>query len=808
MSQTSFSEISEKMQKVNDTLYMGGLAKRVIEEMGKYDGKYATTVSLSTHSLNVLSLSVNKFLFDELYYTGSLPDKDEIGVLSAACVLHDLNKYLTASSEGEYYNNKESFEEYLENDTLDLELFFEDLGLSFEEYTEDIFYLIQHTEAGQNGIESKGEIRSKYSQLPKYCEFGDKVASKMSVEGFKDGSNYVSQQYPDLYHEISLNSIEYPIMNQLLLNSIKETIEKENYGIVLGSTNENILYLGKSIELAEIEDSVTSRLEKSIVQIFQFNSKAAWNTFEYKSLVSIPLSEDKKREIISSDWEDLLKRDSGRESGLDSINSDVKEWLPELGKMIFDPDDGSTEAPTTDELKQLYINLGLQSIYQTAEEKSSSHSFNVNLLHETVKSYPQNKKAVEELANTYRSKVSKDLSASTDVFSDLYRKITGVYLADKEINIPSSGDSCFLCGSSADRSYKPGNNAIFSGRSFSRRTKPHQTEKKICSICQIESALLDGFIKGSDSYISTFNGSILYVYTDNFVPDVKLDFSWKNRTLGGEVVNLNKKDADWNLNRYAGINQFEMVPLHFDGSNDRIQTIKYVLTFLHDTGVKGKISRPFNRFDPQNSVFTDTDPIRIEKTLGLNEITDYRSLEKYIDLFKVIELMDVDYDRKYIQVKRDEYIHLTSQVVRNIDINLQHKDLSPLVNYVSTNHGDEHMKMKTIAEAGIELYGQSYDSKHSQTQVFREALEHIVDCLSGDYSREETIEHVSGQVFSLAERQDYAGVVKTAEAEKFTELIVEYLEEKNMLSLQNLSDNLNNLVDSYYFVYQQVLEEI
>jgi CRISPR-associated protein Csc3 len=115
------------------------------------------------------------------------------------------------------------------------------------------------------------------------------------------------------------------------------------------------------------------------------------------------------------------------------------------------------------------------------------------------------------------------------------------------------------------------------------------------------------------------------------------------------------------------------------------------------------------------------------------------------------------------------------------------------------------MKMQTVAERGIDLFGKQYDSKYKKTKVFREALDAFLSGMHQDMTDEGLQEYVASQVYAAADREDYAGYVETEEAEAFVEALRSYLVENDLYDLKKLSDWEDALVNSYYYAYDQLL---
>jgi CRISPR-associated protein Csc3 len=133
--------------------------------------------------------------------------------------------------------------------------------------------------------------------------------------------------------------------------------------------------------------------------------------------------------------------------------------------------------------------------------------------------------------------------------------------------------------------------------------------------------------------------------------------------------------------------------------------------------------------------------------------------------------------------------------------------LDVLQSYFENYHNDALMKMRTVAERGIDLFGQQYDSKYKKTKVFREAIDAFLSGKSQRMSEEDLVDYVESQVYAAADREDYAGYASPEEAEAFVNAIRTYLVENDLYNLKKLSDWENALVNSYYYAYEQALHD-
>jgi CRISPR-associated protein Csc3 len=218
-------------------------------------------------------------------------------------------------------------------------------------------------------------------------------------------------------------------------------------------------------------------------------------------------------------------------------------------------------------------------------------------------------------------------------------------------------------------------------------------------------------------------------------------------------------------------------------------------------------------------VFRDEEATRPQELLGLDEAERFGPLPEFIrenrtdshlqralQLFKIMSMVGQDADMKnpYLQLDRDTFHSIADFAVVNHD---NPTGLSDLREYFETYHEEELMDMKTIAERGIDLFGEQYDSKYKKTKVFREALDAFLSGKNQRMDDERLVEYVESQVYAVADREDYAGHATTEQAEAFVESIRAYLVENELYELKKLSDWEDALVNSYYYAYEQALNE-
>jgi CRISPR-associated protein Csc3 len=187
----------------------------------------------------------------------------------------------------------------------------------------------------------------------------------------------------------------------------------------------------------------------------------------------------------------------------------------------------------------------------------------------------------------------------------------------------------------------------------------------------------------------------------------------------------------------------------------------------------------------------------------IDDTTDSH-LERSLSLFNLISMIgrEAGLPNPYLELDRDTFHSIVNFAVVNHD---RATVLSELQQYLEAYHSDTLMKMKTIAERGLDLFGKQYDSKYKKTKIFRTALDAFLSGKSQNMADEQVLSYVESQVYVAADREDYAGQVTTEQAEAFVESIQSYLVTNDLDDLKKLSDWEDALVNSYYYAYDQLL---
>ena len=213
----------------HDWLVGSGLYRSIIDSAGEYDSKVETeeNASLAAHDLNAVTVAVNSFVYEAFSPGDDIEDYEEvIKVLAAATALHDTNKYVREVHGFDADGNTEAaFAVYFgEHDDVDNEG--DDFGIEDDflgpGYRDDILYLVQRCEIGEDSTESR-RISTDFRGLERYCRIGDQVASIAQREGVRSVAQKLAEKFgQDEVHIRTFSALEQPVLNDLLIGSTKQ----------------------------------------------------------------------------------------------------------------------------------------------------------------------------------------------------------------------------------------------------------------------------------------------------------------------------------------------------------------------------------------------------------------------------------------------------------------------------------------------------------------------------------------------------------------------------------------------------------
>jgi len=795
-------EIHERL--VQDT----DLYTNVINAAGEYDAKLDSSAncSLAAHILNAVTIGINTFVFNAVGEGESAYDYEEdIRVLAAALALHDTNKYVQEAygvdTDG---NTREAFDWYFDPELEDIEG--DPFGIDEflgEEYRDDLVYLVQRTELTEDSSGTRSQ-HSDFAGLARYCRIGDAVASVALKEGTHGAHQKLAEILDENHvHLVESTELEQPILNDVLIGSVKEVIAGETteaplHGVVVGSSPDAVLYLGEEIEQSELHQAVSEYVPKRIEEEFEFECKLNWNAFGYEVLAEVNIPVERKEQKIADAFRDLLERGSAGVEPFEHVPEGFDEYFPVLAKTIYV--DGQSNFDDSD----------VQEAYDRIKEEQGVQKVKLHFVAYLVQHRDEHEEFLDSHADEYRSELHEDLEPETDAIGTIVdRFFEGQTIPE----IGSKGEMCFLCGAETETKYQKGLSAVYRTQEYSRRVPPHAKYKSICEVCNLEYALLSDVCERSD--VSTNNSiEVAYFYFDDFLGDIRL----RTRRVGNVVQGDSDEMDDREVTTSLFGPQYYLQPVYVLDENHRMAVIRQVVEAARESGMKVVIGRPFTRFESADAVFKDEEATRPQELLGLDHAERFgplpgfaqgstnSHLRRVLQLFRIMSIVgqEANMTNPYLQLDRDTFHSIAHFAVVNHDHATR---LDILESYFENYHHDALMDMKTVAERGIDLFGQQYDSKYKKTKVFREALDAFLSGKNQRMDESDLADYVESQVFAAANREDYAGHATPDEAAAFVEAIHTYLVENDLYDLKKLSDWEDALVNSYYYAYEQALQD-
>ena len=804
------SQSAEAARTAHKWLVGSGLYRNIIDSAGEHDSKIKTeeNTSLAAHILNAVTVAVNSFVYEAFSPEDDIEDYEEdLRVLAAATALHDTNKFVQeAYGFNTAGNTEEAFAIYFgEHDDVDNEA--DEFGIESDflgsGYRDDLLYIVQRCEISEDSTESR-RTETEFRGLERYCRIGDQVASIAQREGVRGVSQKLTEKFSEEdVHLLKFNALEQPVLNDLLIGSIKQAIAGENdgdvFGVPIGSTADAVVYLGEETDEDELESRAAETVPQRVSE-FGFSCKLNWNSFDYDILSEVAIPTGDKEEIISGEFRELLYNGTAGVEGFEHIPEEFDQYFPVLAKAIYI--DGQDE----------FHDPEIQDTYDRIYDEQGPQKAKIHFIAHLIENYRQFSDFLGELSNDVHPELHGDLEPETDAIGTAVDRFFGT--GDLR-SLGSKGEMCFLCGEETDTPYQKGLSAVYRTQEYSRRVPPHAKYKSICEVCNLEYALFSDICDQSN--VSTNNSvEVAYFYFDDFLGDVRVRESGRRSgsVIQDETIDIDDPEVTASLVDP----QYFLQPFYVLGDNHRMTVVRQVMEAAQQSGMKVVIGRPFTRFDSADEVFTDEEATRPQELLGLDEVERFGPLPEFADeedrtdshlkralaLFKIMSMVgqDANMRNQYLQLDRDTFHSIANFAVVNHD---SATVLSDLRKYFRAYHANELMQMKTVAERGIDLFGKQYDSKYKKTKVFREALDAFLSGKNQNMPDDRLVEYVESQVYAAADREDYAGRVTTEQAEAFVEAIRSYLVENDLYDLKKLSDWEDALVNSYYYAYDQLL---
>ena len=785
------------------------LYSSIISHAGQYDSKVETAenTSLAAHILNAVTIAVNSFVYEAFSPGDDIADyEEEIKVLAAAAALHDTNKYVQEKHGIDTDGNTEAaFSIYFgEHEEVNSEG--DDFGIEDDflgrDYRDDLLYLVQRCEIHEDSSETR-RTETEFRGLERYCRIGDQAASIAQRDGVREVARRLAEKFGENeVHLKTFSALEQPVLNDLLIGTVKKIISGEGggevSGVVIGSTADSVVYLGDRIDYDRLKICVDRQLPKRISPPeFGFSCKLNWNSFDYDILAEIGIPVEEKEDIIADEFRELLHDGTAGVEGFEHIPEEFDRHFPVLAKAIYI--DGQDEFGDSE----------VQDAYDRIYEEQGAQKTKIHFIAHLISNFESYRDFLGELSEKVRPALRDDLEPESDAIGtavDRFFDGGGVR------QLGTKGKMCFLCGEETNVQYQKGLSAVYRTQEYSRRVPPHSKYKSICEVCNLEYALFSDVCDRSD--VSTNNTvEVAYFYFDDFLGDIRVRRHRSGSVIQDETIDIDDPEVTTSL---IGP-QYFLQPFYVLGDNHRMAVVRQIMRTAQQSGMKVVIGRPFTRFEDADTVFADEEATRPQELLGLDEAERFGPLPDFVEgertnshlkrslaLLKIMSMVGQDANMRnpYLQLDRDTFHSIANFAVVNHD---NATNLSDLREYFETYHARALMEMNTIAERGIDLFGKQYDSKYKKTKIFREALDAFLSGKNQNMPDERLIEYVASQVYAAADREDYAGHVEAGEAEAFVEALRSYLVGNDLYDLKKLSDWEDALVNSYYYAYDQLL---
>lgn len=766
--------------------YMGLIGNNVINEVGGYDGKYNSVVSLASHIIDVGLSGINTYLYDTMNKAEF--SQEQLDVLSVALTLHDVDKVVSHKLDRDVESADRSvLETYFEHDWFEVESFLsQHSDEPISEYFDSLLYLIKRTEK-RDSLESIPDVPPRFRRLARYCELADSTASVMSNKSsVRDGYENL-RTYHDDAQMLQLTRSERPLTHFMIIDAIEDELRSRD-NVVLGSTPIGVLYLGD--EASDLLQTVTERVREMIGTRFDFGCKAKFRSLNYNALPIVEIPLEDKRDIVATTYiENVISRDVSGTQPVENVPDEFVEILPEA-------------------LHRLYVDKnfdfedeGLVRMYEEIKEEYHGMKHKMWVIQRVLENYDELGEPFIQECKEWSDDFEDAITPDGSPVGDVVAKVLGIDTGSE--SLPDAGHSCYLCGQYATTDYK-GGRVFGTNTAYSRRTKAEQKVKRICSTCNMEDAMIDSLIDDSDVYGDDI--AMVYLYYDNFTGSVGYEEVADEVTsdvLEAELAFTQDSDGLGAVSLYNPLVHMQPVALDSNVDADKNKKLRMVRNILHrikDTGMKARITTPFRPFNPSEEVFKDSNPVQPQ--LGI----DCATVERYSKLNEKIDLLDVGNQFHGAISESYPYQYIVPPTAETLIHNAERKfEIPPSSKTSLESYVVEYCSMEdmnTIAELGFELVGYQ-NSKHSITKMFRESLDALLDARQKGFDTEGQVEVVAGAAMRAAESQsDY---VESEIVEEFAEQLVEYCEKYE--GLHELSNKQNSIADTYKFAFQRVMDK-
>jgi hypothetical protein len=839
--------------------YCETVVPNLFKNSANIPAKKENIVSYPTHIINAVFTSASIYAYEHLNSKSKNSIRD-LKLLMSIITLHDIGKYLEEKRGIMGGNTKENIRKYFKQDDFKIKDFFPELEEMIKdgEMLEEIVWLIQNTELRDEArIETLGH-KTEFGKLADYSRLGDKVASLTKSE------LYASKIFDALkYHDVHV--VQIPKFPQFLIrreslkvlrryyeekgvipfllfedgffyiaeNAIETDPEKikkyllENVKKLMGLTvvnNDNTL---KSEQVGDLETNMIKEEEgksQNDKELSLLSLRIDVQSIDDSSILNFPLSQkDKKKIILTQIIENIPKAMKGFTIILPLIPDDdkktreIQEKISTIVYYIYNNADiklilkkkpGKKELQKRDHI----LNDAMREKIKSFRDEYGSQKYKLFMAKELFENYMNYN--IDEVYSMCDKFLGDRLDAKENVaiFDRIVKNISVDFrlLFEMDGTPKDKGDMCFLCGSKAEQEYRAGKKYFLQAREFSKRGEVLGMQKKICPLCLIEKNLIESLFKRSGCSLFGDNLFAIFYFDKIFANVAYFSREISNAPLEPQVSI--REGTQFRLGDFDGL--YYIVPYNYSRKEEsarqsaRVNITKQILDFIYGYGCKAILTYPYTLLRTYNELFVNENPIRLEMALSIATIGDFGEItrrKQFLDMTHNLDGRKGYYEvQSYALLPLIHYIKLKSNGSKNWI-------KESYVNVVKTCFGGEIMRIEEIAKKGKELYSTGrveWESSYKRTVLMRTALDYILMGLQQRLPEEELETFVSGGLYKLAMREEYA---KKKDADRyvkeFVECLIHYLKEYNWFSVPALSSIEKYLADSYEFALISLSKE-
>jgi len=795
-------------------LVLDDYCKKVVPNLFKMSAdvsaKFENVVSYPTHIINAVFTGAALYALE---HSNSLTKNHfrDLKLLISVITLHDVGKYILGKHGIDGGNSKENIKTYFETDDFNIKGFFPEIDdmVRNKETFNEIVWLIQNTElSDRKRMETFGH-RTEFGKLADYSRIGDKVASLTKEE------TYVTKIFDALkYHNVHVVCIpKFPqfFIRQKLLKALKRYYDEKDTSPFL-LFEDGLFYINNEIVipdpdrireylLSEIRDSMRlsvsdderdsgnnenreNELPKPLLDV-----RIDFQSIDDSSVVGFPLSEEDRKKIV---LDEVIRKIPKAMKGLIISLPPSKEIQRKIAAIIYYIYKCRDLTPLPDSVKEKVKSL-------KNDATIGPQKYKIHFAKEIMENYCNYD--IDEIYEKCNDFLDSQFEShnNASIFDKIIRNISIDFQPNLETSENPLGkhDMCFLCGSKADRKYQAGRNYFLQARGFSKRGTIFEMQKRICPLCLIERSLIESSIaEKGHGLVGDYLFAIFYF--DRIFANVSY-FSREFSNVPLEPASpIDHAEHYFRLGDFDGLHF--IIPYRYSGKEEsakqssRISVTKQILSFISGYGCKATLTSPYTLLRMYNELFVNENPTRLETSLNIDVIRDFDTLSKIEEFLDAV--FTLDKRKGYYQVGRYDFFSLVHYIKLKTHNSKGIKE--KYLNAANNCFWEESMKMKDIAKKGKDFYGNVWGSSYKRTVLMRTALDAILIGLQQQFSEEELKTFVSAQVYKLAMREKFA---KKREAEKyvidFVDGLIQYLKEKNWLSVHELSSVEKYVVDAY-----------